>query len=195
MGRTQMPLFDATKDPPAALKAGDLVKFVPSTEKSTETDESSVAVDHVPEHPWIDILKPGPLTTVQDLGRDGYARHGVSRSGVSDEVAMRMCNALLGNDENAAVLEIAMGGFKAQAKSECAVSLAGADCGATLNGKPIRLNEIVWMNQGDELELGFARDGARAYVVSLFERYKSLELKQSNTGTSPFREEWTYRKF
>ena len=63
------------------------------------------------------------------------------------------------------MLEIAMGGFKAQAKSECAVSLAGADCGATLNGKPIRLNEIVWMNQGDELELGFARDGARAYVT------------------------------
>ena len=34
-----------------------------------------------------------------------------------------------------------------------------------------------------------------AYVVSLFERYRSLELNQSNTGTSPSKEEWTYRKF
>ena len=104
VGRTQMPLFDATENPPAALKAGDLIKFVPCDEIASTTPQlDDASIDHVPEHPWIDVLKPGPLTTVQDLGRDGYARHGVSRSGVCDEIAMRMGNALLGNDENAAV--------------------------------------------------------------------------------------------
>ena len=79
------------------------------------------------------------------------------------------------------VLEIAMGGFKARAKSECALSITGADCGATLNGKSIRLNEIVWMNEGDELELAFARDGARAYVE--VHKYTHTRYTHSNNTT------------
>ena len=93
-----------------------------------------------------------------------------------------------------------MGGFKARAKSECALSITGADCGATLNGKSIRLNEIVWMNEGDELELAFARDGARAYVeVHKIHTHATLTRTTLHfnieTVTFVSREEWTYRKF
>ena len=77
-----------------------------------------------------------------------------------------------------------MGGFKARAKSECALSITGADCGATLNGKSIRLNEIVWMNEGDELELAFARDGARAYVEVHKYTHTLHSLEQHYTSTS-----------
>ena len=165
IGRTPMSLFDATKDPPSVLKAGDIVKFVPtSTDSTTSSSSSSKTIQHEPTNPIIEILKPGPLTTVQDLGRDGYARHGVSRSGVSDEIAMRMGNTLLSNDENAAVLEVSMGGLKIQARSDCAIALTGADCAATLDSKPLQRNQVVFMKRDQELELGYARDGSRAYL-------------------------------
>ena len=37
-----------------------------------------------PANPWVEILAPGPMTTIQDMGRFGYARHGVSRAGAAD---------------------------------------------------------------------------------------------------------------
>ena len=131
------------------------------------------------------MIAPGPLTTVQDSGK-GYARHGVSRSGAADDIALRMGNALLGNSPGAAGLEVAMGGLKFRCVGGspahgddgvngggCAVTLTGADCGASLRRASdsdessvvaLRCNEVIKMMPGDEIELGFARDGARAYV-------------------------------
>ena len=63
IGRTPMSLFDATKDPPSVLKAGDIVKFVPtSTDSTTSSSSSSKTIQHEPTNPIIEILKPGPLT-------------------------------------------------------------------------------------------------------------------------------------
>ncbi|MFD1340534.1 5-oxoprolinase subunit C family protein [Microbacterium lemovicicum] len=72
------------------------------------------------------IDAPGLLTTVQDLGRGGLASLGVSRSGALDRGALRTANRLLGNDEGAAALEIALGGFAATALSDLWVAAAGA---------------------------------------------------------------------
>eukprot|EP00854_Cymbomonas_tetramitiformis_P002318 gene2318-3042_t len=172
LGRTAKNLFDPTCDPPALLKAGDLVKFVPSDEAIPEVaekvaDEAPLAP---PAQPWVQILAPGPLTTVQDLGRDGYGRHGVSRSGAADSLALLMGNALLGNQDSAAGLEVMLGGLKLRCDEPCAIALTGADCGASLkhaaqgSQTKLRVNEVVHLQRGDELELGFAKDGMRAYV-------------------------------
>ena len=90
LGRTARPLFDPLQDPPALLRAGDRVKFIPAMaehkpeeeleEEPAEQDSSSSAAL---TSPWIEILAPGPMTTVQDIGRHGYAKHGVSRSGAA----------------------------------------------------------------------------------------------------------------
>lgn len=56
----------------------------------------------------IKIIKPGLLTTVQDLGRYGYQQYGVTVSGVMDNISARLANILVGNDEGEGLLEITM---------------------------------------------------------------------------------------
>jgi len=168
LGRTSMSLFNPEQDPPALLRAGDLVKFVPVNEKVEEQPDSQDVVAQ-PTSPWIEVLSPGPLTTVQDLGRRGYARHGVSRSGAADWLALRMGNHLLENHESAAALEVTLGGMKVRLLNSCAVALTGADCGAQLkrigeSTVPLPVNQVVLLQPGDELELGFAKDGMRTYL-------------------------------
>lgn len=169
LGRTPMSLFNPGQDPPALLRAGDLVKFVAANDKFVE-QTASEDVAAKPAAPWIEVLSPGPLTTVQDLGRRGYARHGVSRSGAADWLALRMGNSLLKNDESAAALEVMLGGMKVRLLSSCAVALTGADCGAKLKRMgestlgSLKVNEVVLLQPGDELELGFAKDGMRTYL-------------------------------
>lgn len=60
------------------------------------------------------VLRAGMQTTVQDLGREGYRQLGVSQSGALDAPALRIANLLVGNDENAAGLEITLGQFSVQ---------------------------------------------------------------------------------
>jgi len=172
LGNTPMTLFDPSKDPPAQLQAGDLVKFVPA-EDGVDTNARSAPEEPLatPEKPFMQVLTAGPMTTVQDVGRLGYARHGVSRSGAADGLAIRMGNALLRNSEDAAGLEIAMGGLKLRCAESCAVALTGADCGATMRRPGVEslikvpINQVVQLREEDELTLGFATDGARAYLA------------------------------
>jgi hypothetical protein len=103
-------MFDPAQDPPAALRAGDVIKFVPADGEAPVDEEEVERAAPVPETAWVEVLAPGPMTTVQDIGRHGYARHGVSRSGAADDLALRMGNALVGNDDGAAGLEVTMGG-------------------------------------------------------------------------------------
>ena len=61
----------------------------------------------------IEILAPGPLATVQDLGRPGYAALGVPRAGAFDRAALRLANRLVGNADGAAAIEVTLGGLRA----------------------------------------------------------------------------------
>lgn len=80
----------------------------------------------------IEILKCGPLTTVQDAGRFGYRHLGIVQSGVMDLIAQKQANLLLENPPNAAVLEVSMGPLHIKFHHACAIVLMGADFRATL---------------------------------------------------------------
>jgi len=154
LGNTPLTLFDPTQDPPALLRAGDEVKFIPVSEDEAEEPAAAAAPAPPPEKPWVEIVAPGIMTTVQDVGRHGYARHGVSRSGAADDLALRMGNALLGNADSAAGLEVTLGGLKLRCQDPCAISLTGADCGAKIRrtgrSSPIqvRVNEVQQLQRG-----------------------------------------------
>lgn len=169
LGRTPENLFDPSKDPPSLLRAGDLVKFVPSEDSAMQKTGLTKALSP-PERPWIQILSPGPLTTVQDFGRSGYARYGVSYSGAADKLALRMGNVLLGNEAGAAGLEVMMGGLKFRCLDACAIALTGADCEAKLKrrgqgrSQELRMNEALLLQCDDEVDLSFPKDGMRTYV-------------------------------
>ena len=110
------------------------------------------------------VEKPGLLTTVQDLGRPGYGPLGVSPSGVADPVALRLGNLLVGNEPDAAALEMTLVGGRYTFPEGAVIALAGADFGANLGGRPTEMWVAHAVLPGDTLELGLTRSGARCYL-------------------------------
>ena len=112
----------------------------------------------------IEVLSPGLLTTVQDLGREGFGPIGVSPSGVADPIALRIGNRLVGNTEGAAGLEMTLLGGSFQFQGACVAALTGSDFGATLDGVPVPAWESFEAKTGQTLRLGPTRSGARCYL-------------------------------
>ncbi|HEV2445191.1 MAG TPA: biotin-dependent carboxyltransferase family protein [Candidatus Sulfopaludibacter sp.] len=108
----------------------------------------------------IRVLAPGLQTTVQDLGRFGYAHYGVSASGAADPVALRAGNLLVGNAENAAAIEMTLAGAAFEFESDALIALTGSDFGAGLPRWT-----AVEMQAGAVLQLGATRSGARCYLA------------------------------
>lgn len=112
----------------------------------------------------IEVLSPGLLTTVQDLGREGFGPMGVSPSGAADPIALRIGNRLVGNSESAAGLEMTLLGGAFQFQGACIVALTGSDFGAMLDGVPVPAWESFEAKTGQTLRLGPTRSGARCYL-------------------------------
>ena len=113
------------------------------------------------------VISPGPLSTIQDLGRPGYQRFGVSVSGAADRYALRLGNLLVGNDQRSAAIEVTIGGAEFEFTSGAIFAITGADLTPTLNGTPVALWETLSADVGDRLSLmSPARpdSGIRAYV-------------------------------
>ena len=111
------------------------------------------------------VISPGMLTTLQDLGRYGYAHLGVSASGSADSLSARISNRLLGNDDNAPVLEMTLVGGDFEFGCDSFIALAGADFVATIDDVPVPVHEPVRANAGAILRCGPARAGARCYLA------------------------------
>ncbi|MCH7594187.1 MAG: biotin-dependent carboxyltransferase [Chloroflexi bacterium] len=110
------------------------------------------------------VVSPGPLSTIQDLGRPGYQRFGVSASGAADRYALRLGNLLTGNDQRAAGIEVTLGGAEFEFTDAAVFAITGADLNATLNGTPVPVWETVPAHPGDRLSLPGPGSGLRAYV-------------------------------
>lgn len=107
----------------------------------------------------LQVLEPGPLTTVQDGGRPGQAALGVGRSGACDRRSYALANRLVGNDVGAAALEVTFGGLVLQAEADLVVVTTGARCaGEWPHNAPTRLRA------GQQLRLGAPLIGARTYI-------------------------------
>jgi antagonist of KipI len=107
----------------------------------------------------IGVLSPGFQTTVQDLGRFGWAHFGISASGAADPVALRAGNLLVGNPEGAPALEMTLVGGAFEFECETVAALTGSDFGA--GPPPWTPFEIA---AGEVLRCGATRTGARCYL-------------------------------
>jgi antagonist of KipI len=112
----------------------------------------------------IEVRAPGLLTTVQDLGREGFGPMGVSASGAADSVALRIGNRLVGNAEGAAALEMTLIGGAFFFPERAVVALSGSDFAATLEGKGVEMWSSIEIRPGQTLQLGPTRSGARCYL-------------------------------
>lgn len=110
----------------------------------------------------IDI--PGPLSTVQDLGRSGYMKDGFGASGAMDKRALRLGNILVGNEDNAAGIEMTLMGISATVLDRTVAAFTGADISPKINGKSVSMNKAILLMPGDKIETGFAVSGCRAYL-------------------------------
>ena len=86
----------------------------------------------------IKVVKPGLSTTVQDLGRPGYYHIGIPISGGMDRLALRAANMLVGNAEDAAVLEATFQGPELEFASDATVAVTGAELPPKVDGAPVR---------------------------------------------------------
>lgn len=113
----------------------------------------------------IRVVRPGLLTTVQDLGRFGFQRFGMPVSGAMDAVALRLANRLVGNADEAAGLEITVQGPELLFERAAVIALAGADLSPAINQIPVPLWTALEVGSGSTLSFGTRRTGARTYLA------------------------------
>lgn len=111
------------------------------------------------------VLKAGIYTTIQDLGRKGFAGFGVPVSGAMDLYSAKLANHLLGNDLNDAVIEITYGNAKFQFTKPSLICVTGGDFNASLNRNTIGLNKVISVQEGDELLFTNRNYGIRSYIA------------------------------
>lgn len=113
----------------------------------------------------ITVLDPGPLTTVQDAGRVGYAAQGYRSCGAADGYTYRLGNVLVGNDPGAAVLECTLRGAALRFETDTVFALTGAESPAALDSTPIPYYAPLLAKAGSVLQMGAAKTGLRSYLA------------------------------
>jgi len=113
----------------------------------------------------LEVLAAGPLTTIQDLGRPGYAHLGVPRSGALDEPALRAANRLVGNEPGAAGLEITLTGCRLRLRRAATVAVTGAPAPVRVDGAEAGFGEPVGVNTGSTVHIGRCIRGVRSYFA------------------------------
>ncbi len=113
----------------------------------------------------IEVVKPGALTTVQDLGRPGFAHLGIPRSGAADRSSLKLANRLVGNAEGAAALECTLIGPSLTFDGDAVIAITGAEVAARVNGEDVALNSAVNIPAGGLLELATTSTGLRNYIA------------------------------
>jgi KipI family sensor histidine kinase inhibitor len=136
LGRTATVLWAAGRDPPTVLSPGRRVRFRPVGHLPPPAAEvgrpAPPRLMSGSAERWLEVLQPGPLTTVQDLGRAGLAHLGVPGSGAADAASLRRANMLAGNQPGAAGLEVTLGRLAVRFEHDAVVAVTGAPVSLTL---------------------------------------------------------------
>lgn len=161
IGRTPVKLFDPLRPEPALLRVGDKVRFCRTEAVDGSAAETGpAAADRVEQHDiGLRVVTAGMLTTVQDLGRVGHRAAGVPLSGVMDPRAARLANLLVGNEEDAAVLEMTLLGPELEFPHDMLIAVGGA----TFEGCEAWRPRVV--RAGQRIRFGAAERGCRGYLA------------------------------
>lgn len=151
LGETARTLFNPNDAQPAVLQPGDQVRFISVDEVDRKQPQITETI--APTSRWIEVIEPGALTSVQDLGRPGYEASGVSSGGAVDRHALRIANLLVGNEEGAAALEICLSGPVLKFHTDAVVALMDG------MGKPQRIKA------GEVVDFTRLKSGVRAYLA------------------------------
>lgn len=113
----------------------------------------------------LEILEPGLLSTVQDLGRIGHRRHGVVVGGAMDRRSHAVANILVGNDPGAATIEMTLIGATLRFASGTLVALAGGGMRGAIGGETLPVRRPILVPAGAELRFTPTNIGCRTYLA------------------------------
>ena len=194
IGRTPLPLFRPDRDPPALLEPGVRVRFEPVPPERWEelcrthrlpreesgnggpcgsrsgdeaaAGESGIVGGTGGTGGWIRVERPGLLSTVQDEGRRGWQRIGVSVGGAMDAFAAGAANALVANPPEAALIELTLSGFACRFGADALIAVTGGGAVPTIDGRPLPMWRPVFVRAGAVLAFAPAASGCRAYLAA-----------------------------
>jgi biotin-dependent carboxylase-like uncharacterized protein len=110
------------------------------------------------------VIQPGILSLLQDAGRRGHHRIGLTNGGPLDREAFDYCNRLLGNAAGTTALEISFGGAHLEAQVDTFICVTGARLPLRINGHEAPTWEVLPVSAGDDIQFDFAERGCRAYL-------------------------------
>jgi KipI family sensor histidine kinase inhibitor len=161
---------DAERAPTGGERPGHSAAGQPGTTESPGCQIAKPPNRQVAQSPFasrvaLEFLRAGLLTTVQDRGRVGCQKFGVTVGGAMDEVALRVGNILVGNEQNAAGLEISFLGPQIRFRADVVLALTGAEVDADLDGRPAPWYEAFRARAGQVLDIRHCTRGMRAYLA------------------------------
>jgi biotin-dependent carboxylase-like uncharacterized protein len=110
------------------------------------------------------VIQPGLLSLLQDAGRFGQHRIGLSTGGPLDPIAFSLCNRLLQNAAGSTAIEISFGGLELEAQADTWICLTGATMPLSVNDEEQPRYTVLAVQAGDRISVGFAERGCRAYL-------------------------------
>lgn len=113
------------------------------------------------------VIQPGVLALLQDGGRFGKHRIGLTTGGPLDNQAFQWANRLCGNapEMNATAIEISIGGLMLKVEADTSIALTGANMPLKINQRAVNSWQTLRVKAGDKIELGYATQGVRAYLA------------------------------
>lgn len=115
--------------------------------------------------PSLEIIKPGLMTSIQDMGRKGLAYYAIPASGVMDKNAARIALLLLNKSEGSPIIECTSLAPQVRFNDPTQIAITGADFNWKVNDKVISRNTVIGINKGDILKGQFTKDGLRGYLA------------------------------
>ena len=165
LGHTDESIFDPTREEPALLQPGMRVRFAPSRSRAMPALASAAPPQGSTADPVFEVLDPGPLTLLQDLGRPGHGSIAVGQSGAFDRGALRLANRIAGNPESAGTLEALGGGLTLRALRHGVVVVTGATGPLFLDGSLADRCAPLTVAPGQVVTLGQPVTGVRSIVA------------------------------
>ncbi|MBV9660262.1 MAG: 5-oxoprolinase/urea amidolyase family protein [Acidimicrobiales bacterium] len=164
IGHTDMAMFDPSRPEPSLLAPGDRVRFDARTGLGRPSDRLA-APARPPTDVGVRVLESGPLSTVQDRGRSGWAHAGVPRAGALDAAAAAYANRLVGNPGASALIEATLGGLRVMLGTGRRLAVTGGRAEVVIDGLPGRQDAALPLPAGCHVAIGPVTAGARAYLA------------------------------
>lgn len=178
LGHTTVRMWDQDREPAALLAPGRHVRFVATSKRGisrsprpSAADGPSAAAQGAADGQLLEVVKPGPLATVQDLGRRGQGAIGVPPSGAADPASLIAANRLVGNPDGSAGIELTLGRAVFRCHGDLVVAVTGAPTAVTVDQdtgagpEPVDFGARVEAVAGSVVNVGGPSAGVRCYLA------------------------------